>query len=216
MDEDYQETRTGAAKITEEVFNSTLHGLGALAGVVGLIFGILHSTSTSLHDKVGFIVYGVSLIMLMTMSSLYHALIFSKAKQVFQILDHSAIFLLIAGSYTPITLYLFDGWQRYALLSAIWSFAITCVILSAATPKIMKRFGVGLYIGFGWLALLFAPRFSSLSGTSATLIITGGVLYTAGAIIMALKKPFTHTGWHLMVVLAATSHYFAILPLIKA
>jgi hemolysin III len=214
MDEDYQDTRTGAAKITEEVFNSTLHGLGAFAGIIGLIFGILHSSSSS-QGKIGFIIYGVSLILLMTMSSLYHALVFSKAKQVFQILDHSAIFLLIAGSYTPITIFLYDGWQRYALLSAIWSFAITCVVLSAALPNLMKRFGVGLYIGFGWLAILFIPRFSSLSGSSARLIIIGGVLYTAGAIIMAFKKPFTHTGWHLLVVLAATSHYFAILPLIN-
>lgn len=215
MDEDYQDTRTGAVKITEEVFNSAVHGLGAIAAIIGLVFGILHGSSSPLHDKIGFIIYGVSLVILMTMSSLYHALIFSRAKRVFQVLDHSAIFLLIAGSYTPITMYLFDGWQRYAILTAIWVFAVTCVVFSAALPKLMKRFGVGLYIGFGWLALLFAPRFSSLGNPSASLIIAGGVLYTVGAIIMALKKPFTHTGWHVMVILAALTHYFAILTLIK-
>ena len=216
MDEDYQNLRKGAAKITEEVLSSSIHGLAALSALVGLVFGVMQTNTAPLQDRVGFIVYSISLALLMTMSSLYHALIFSRAKRVFQVLDHSAIFLLIAGSYTPITLHLFDGWQRYAILAAIWSFAVTCIVLSAALPKVIGNdVGVGLYIGFGWLAVLFAPRFSALGSAVAKLIILGGILYTVGAIIMALKKPFTHFGWHLMVVLAAASHYFAILTLIK-
>ncbi len=179
------------------------------------MYGMGHGSFSSLSVKLSFIVYTASLFLLMSMSSLYHALLFSKAKRVFQILDHSAIFLLIAGSYTPITMHLFNGWQRYAIISLIWSFAITCVVLSASLPKFMKRFGVGLYIGFGWVALLFVPQFSHLNSTSSIFIILGGILYTAGAGIMALKKPFTHFSWHVMVVLGALAHYIAILSLIK-
>jgi hemolysin III len=202
------------SKITEEVLNSAIHGVGAIAGIIGLAYGLLRaSDNTSTSYTVGFIIYGITLILLMTMSSLYHALIFSRARKVFQVFDHSAILLLIAGSYTPFILYLFSGWQQLLMLVLVWAIAITSIVLKAALPKFMKRFGVAIYISFGWLALLFLPQFKLLNQTTVILLVIGGLLYTIGAGIMAFKKPFTHVGWHIMVVAAATVHYMAILSL---
>lgn len=201
-------------KITEEVLNSVVHGMAAVAGILGLLFGLVYLSESPPSVKIGFVIYCASLILLMTFSSLYHALIFSKAKGVFQLFDHSAIYLLIAGSYTPITIYLFDAWQMYSVLALIWVIAITGIVLRATLPNTMKRAGVGLYIGFGWIALFFIPQLQNLEWFVISLLVLGGVLYTLGALIMALKKPFTHFGWHLMVVLAATAHYFAIINLV--
>jgi len=203
-----------ALKITEEVFNSTVHGLAAIASIIGLVFGLLYISDSPLSDKIGFMIYASSLTLLMTVSSLYHALIFTRAKSVFQILDHGAIFLLIAGSYTPFTLHLLNGWQLFIALALIWSIAITGLVLKATIPDKMKRLGIALYIGFGWLAILFSAKLRELEWSILSLLILGGILYTLGAGIMAFKKPFTHVGWHIMVVLAAIAHYFAIVQLI--
>jgi hemolysin III len=148
------------------------------------------------------------------MSSLYHALYFSRAKAVFQKLDHSSILLLIAGSYTPFVLYLYSGWQLILILASVWVIAVMGIIIKTAMPKTEKRIGTGLFIGFGWLALLLAPRFSNLGGTVVSLLVAGGLFYTVGVWFMAFKKPFVHLGWHMMVVLAASMHYFAILKLV--
>lgn len=212
---DYQaiNTRPTAGKITEEVLNSTIHGLGAIAGIIGLIIGTVNMTGPA-DIRIGFIVYGISLILLMTMSSLYHALYFSRAKSVFQKLDHSSILLLIAGSYTPFVLYLYSGWQLVVMLSLVWAIAVMGIFIKTAMPKTAKRIGAGLFIGFGWLALLLVPKFSVLGGTVVFLLLGGGLIYTLGVGIMAFKKPFTHFGWHFMVVFAACLHFFAIMNLV--
>jgi hemolysin III len=202
-----------AGKITEEVLNSSVHGLGAIAGIIGLIIGIT-TISGSMSLKIGFIVYGICLVLLMTMSCLYHALYFSRAKPVFQKLDRSSIMVLIAGSYTPFILYLFEGWLQIFMIALVWAIAIFGVVLQTTMPKLSKKYGSALYIGFGWLALLFIPRFSQLTGIIIVLLISGGILYTVGAGIMAINKPFTHVGWHVMVVLAAVAHYFAVILLV--
>ena len=201
-----------AGKITEEVLNSAVHGLGAIAGIVGLVIGMVNITGPA-NVRIGFIVYGVSLILLMTMSSLYHALYFSRAKPVFQKLDHSSILILIAGSYTPFVLYLFSGWLLIVMLALIWSIAVVGIVIKTAMPLTSKRVGAWLYIGFGWLAIMLVPKMSQLDVSTVLLLASGGLLYTIGAGIMALKKPFTHFGWHVMVVLAACLHYFAIIQL---
>ena len=201
------------SKITEEVLNSTIHGLGAITGIIGLIIGLITFTGP-MSVRVGFIIYGICLIVLMTMSSLYHALYFSRAKSVFQKLDRSSIMILIAGSYTPFVIYLFEGWQQITMLLLVWTIAIFGVVMQTCMPYFSKKYGSILYIGFGWLAILFFPRFSQLTGTVVILLITGGVLYTVGACIMAINKPFTHLGWHVLVLLAAVTHYFAIMMLV--
>lgn len=201
-------------KIVEEIFNSILHGLGAIAGIVGLVLGIVTITA-DLSYKVGFIIYCASLILLMLMSCLYHALKFTKAIKVFRALDHSSIFLLIAGSFTPFIIQLYSGWLQIVLLSITWVIAITGVSLSPTVilPRDLKKTNAIFYIAFGWLALIFVPKIHMFSAVVLWLLIAGGALYTVGVILYANKKPFMHLGWHLIVIAAATLHFFAIIKL---
>lgn len=199
-------------KIVEEVFSSLTHGLGAIFGVVGLIIGLV-TLDASTAFTISFWVYSICLVLLMTTSSLYHALKFTGAARVFQILDHGAIFLLIVGTFTPFIVAMYSGWTMAVLLIIAWSLAITGITLKATLPKVMNKFGAGIYIAFGWLAILFVPKMSSLPPNVIWLLIIGGLLYTTGAIFLASKKPFMHVTWHVFVVAAACTHYFAVLGL---
>jgi hemolysin III len=209
-----EETNKSTVKIVEEIFNSILHGLGAIAAIIGLIIGAITIIS-DLSFKVGFYIYCASLILLMLMSCLYHALKFTKARKVFRALDHSSIFLLIAGSFTPFIIYLYTGWLQIMLLALTWAIAIAGVSLSTTIilPKGLKKTNGALYIAFGWVALIFIPKMGLLSPLVILLIVAGGVLFTIGVIPYASKKPFMHFSWHIFVIAAACLHFFAILNL---
>ena len=209
-----QTTSKKVIQIVEEIFNSITHGLGAIAAIVGLVLGVIFLV-TPINFKVGFIVYCASLIILMIMSTLYHALTFTKAKKVFRVLDHSSIFILIAGSFTPFIIYLYNDWVQILLLTIIWLIAAVGITVSTlfVIPKGMKRTGVILYICFGWMGLLLIPKLYMLSATVIWLLIAGGILYTLGVIPFILKKPFMHFNWHLFVVAAASTHFIAIISL---
>lgn len=200
--------------ISEEVLNSILHGVGAMAAVVGLVIGVIKIHS-NVSFKVGYIIYCASLIVLLLMSCLYHALKFTKAIKVFRALDHSSIFLLIAGTFTPFIIFLYSGWLQIVLLALAWAIAIAGVTLSPTVilPKGLKKTNAFLYIGFGWLALIFIPKYHLLSAMSLWLLIAGGVVYTLGTILYAAKKPFLHLAWHFSVLVAATLHFFAVINL---
>ena len=201
-------------KIVEEIFNSILHGLGAIAAIVGLVIGTV-TISSSLSFKVGFIIYCACLILLMLMSCLYHALTFTKAFKVFRALDHSSIFLLISGSFTPFIIQLYSGWLQVLLLSVTWAIAIAGVVLSPTIilPRGLKKTNAFLYIGFGWLALIFVPKIHLFSSAALWLLVAGGIIYTLGTIFYAAKKPFMHFSWHIFVVAGAILHFFAIIKL---
>ena len=201
-----------ARTITEEVFNSVIHGLGVMAGVVGLFIGYITLAAPAAY-KIGFLVYCTSLIMLMLASTLYHALTFTRARKVFSILDHSSIYLLIAGSFTPFAIKLFSGWGLALLLVAIWAFAILGVVTKAALPGFAKKIGVVPYIIFGWVGLIFIPKMHLIQAAAINLLIIGGVLYTIGVVLLVSKKPFMHAGWHVFVVAAAVAHFVAIIKL---
>ncbi|MEI6237806.1 MAG: hemolysin III family protein [Candidatus Saccharibacteria bacterium] len=202
-------------RIIEEICNSITHGLGALAAITGLVLGIIFLVS-SVSFKVSFIIYCASLIILMTMSTLYHALTFTKAKRVFRVIDHGSIFILIAGSFTPFVIYLYKGWAQVLFLVFVWLLAVTGIAVTTifVLPKNMKITGVLLYLVFGWMGLLLIPKMGLLSTTVIWLLLTGGVLYTLGTIPFALKKPFMHVNWHVFVVLAACAHFIAIIKLV--
>lgn len=201
-----------ASRIVEEVFNSITHGLGALAAVVGLVFGLFTLTAPTAF-KAAFVVYAASLILLMTVSSLYHALSFSRASRVFLILDHSSIFVLIAGSYTPFIISLYDGWVQLLILAFVWAIAAASIAVNASILKVMERASMVFYICFGWLAVLLLPKVHTLSPDVLWLMIAGGVLYTIGAIMMTLNKPFFHLSWHVLVLAAAACHFVAIIKI---
>lgn len=203
------------SEVVEEIFNSVTHGLGAIAATVGLVLGVVLLT-TNISYKIGFIVYCSSLVLLMLMSCLYHALKFTKAKKVFKVIDHGSIFLLIAGSFTPYIIVFYGGLPQIMLLLAVWMLAATGIVLKATIfiPKRMNISGTLLYIGFGWLALFFIPKIHNLSATVIWLTVIGGLLYTLGTAFYASKRPFVHVGWHLFVVAAACSHFLAIVKLL--
>jgi hemolysin III len=203
-----------ALNLIEEIFNSITHGFGALAGIVGLILGVIFLTSST-SFKVGFIIYCASLIILMLTSALYHALTFTRAKKIFRVLDHGSIFLLIAGSFTPFIIFLYRGWAQALFLIGTWSLAVIGITVTTVfvLPKDMKITGVLLYICFGWMGLLFVPKLHLLNSSVVWLLVIGGILYTVGTVPFALKKPFTHFSWHLFVVAAACAQFFAIIKL---
>lgn len=203
------------ATIIEEVFNSITHGLGAITGIVGLVLGIIFiSASTSF--KVGYIIYASSLVILMLSSMFYHSLIFTKANKVFRAIDHSSIFILIAGTFTPFAIYLYSGWSRLFFLAAIWGIAIAGISITTTLliPKKMKLTGVLIYVCFGWLGLLLLPKMNLVGSSVTWLLIFGGLLYTLGTISFALKKSFAHFSWHLFVIGGACAHYFAVIRLV--
>ena len=195
--------------IVEEVINSATHGIGAVFSIIGLILGIMALSKPAIFT-VSFILYTSSLIILMLASSIYHALIFTKASKVLRILDHNAIFLLIAGSYTPFIVFLYSGWAKIVLLILIWSLAILGITLKSTIPKAMMKYGMIIYIALGWLALIFIPKLSLIPPKVAYLLFIGGLLYSCGAIFLRFKKPFMHSAWHLFVMFAAGTHYLAI------
>jgi hemolysin III len=208
------DTNKPTVKIVEEIFNSVTHGLGAIAAIVGLVLGVV-MMNWSAPFRVGFIVYSASLIILMLASTLYHAFTFTRANNVFRAIDHSSIFILIAGSFTPFIISLYKGWAELLFLTAVWLIAVVGIIVTTTLvlPKKMKKTGVFLYISFGWLGLFLIPKMGLLSSTAIWLLIVGGVLYTVGTIPYAFKKPFAHFSWHLFVVAAAVAQFFAIIKL---
>lgn len=205
-------TEKSASRIVEETLCSALHGIGAIFALVGLVAG-LYSLHGSMGMKIGFAVYAASLSLLMLMSCLSHALSFSRANRVFLILDFSSIFVLIAGSYTPFIIRLYDGWLALMLLLLVWTIAAGSIAVNASIPKVMERASMVFYICFGWLAVLFIPKLHVLSPDVLWLMVTGGLLYTIGAVLMAISKPFFHLGWHALVLAAAVCHFIAIIRL---
>ena len=203
-----------AIKIVEEIFNSIIHGIGAVAAITGLVLGIIFLILPT-SSKIGFIIYAASLIILMLASTLYHALTFTKAKKVFRAIDHSSIYILIAGSFTPFIIYLYSGWQQILFLTFIWIIAAVGITITntLVLPKNMKLIGVLIYICFGWMSLIFIPKMGLLNIYIISLLLIGGILYTVGTIPFAFKKPFAHFSWHLFVIGAACTHFFAIISL---
>jgi hemolysin III len=211
---DRSKTQKPALKIVEEVFNCVTHGLGAVAAIVGLVLGIVFMNSP-MPFKIGFIIYSASLIILLLASTLYHAFSFTNAKKVFRAIDHSSIFILIAGSFTPFIIYLYKGWAEILFLTAVWLIAAAGIVVTTTLvlPKNKKLPGVMLYIGFGWIGLFFIPKMNLVSPTVIWLLFAGGILYTVGTIPYAFKKPFAHFSWHLFVIAAAAMQFFAIIKL---
>lgn len=200
--------------IAEEVANSVIHGTGILFGIVGttvlLVLSILFGNPTHL---VCYLLYGLSLIALYTSSTLYHALPFTKAKGLLKICDHSAIFLLIAGTYTPFLVLNIKGMVGFTLLAVIWGLALVGVIFKLFFAGRFKILSTSLYLGMGWIAIFaMNPLISALDATSLSWILAGGITYSLGTIFYMMKKlPFTHAIWHMFVLCGSVFHYIAIL-----
>jgi hemolysin III len=200
--------------IRHERFNGISHLVGAalaLAGAVVLV--VVAAQSGDRLRIVSFSIYGASLFLLYLISTLYHGLS-GRAKRIFRVLDHQAIYLLIAGTYTPFTLVTLNdsvGWQ---LFGAIWGMAVLGLVLDALPRRGARIVPVFIYLTMGWLMLLVLdPLLAALPRAGFYWLLAGGIFYTSGVVFFALDRryPWMHGVWHLFVLAGSISHYVAIL-----
>lgn len=198
----------------EEIFNSVSHGAGSLLSIAGtvilIIFSVLYANTWAVVSSC---IYGASLIILYTMSTLYHAITNEKAKKFFRIMDHNTIFFLIAGTYTPLTLFCLNGWLGWTLFGIVWGAAIIGIVLNSIDLERFRKPSVVCYILMGWV-IIFAikPLMESIPQISLIFLLTGGVFYTVGVIFYAIKKiKYFHSIWHLFTIVGSIFHYFSIL-----
>lgn len=203
----------------EEIFNMTSHIVGGAVGIAAtvlcVVFAALHG---SVYGVVSGAVYGAMMIVLYSMSSIYHGLHADlKAKKVFRILDHCAIFLLIAGTYTPLTLCTVReqnaalGWTVFGIE---WGLAALGITLNSIDMKRFKRLSMLLYLGLGWCVVFTAPTLiAAMPAGGLWLLLCGGIAYTAGAVLYAAgkKHAYIHSVFHLFVLAGSILHFLCIL-----
>jgi len=197
----------------EEVANSVSHGIGAMLSVAGLTLLLINAIDQkSITKIISFSIYGASLIILFLASTLYHAFRDEKVKQVFKLLDHCAIYLLIAGSYTPLMLVTLNGPLGYAMTALIWLIALAGIIFKIKFGSRFKWLSLSTYLGMGFISLAVLPQLQdTLANDGITLLALGGLIYCLGVIFYVQKKiPFNHAIWHLFVIAGAASHFFMI------
>jgi len=200
--------------LREEVANSITHGVGAALSIAGLILLIVYSsTYGDTWHIVSCTIYGITLILLYTASTLYHSLPFPALKGLLRAFDHSAIYLLIAGTYTPFMLVNLRGPWGWSLFGTIWGIAILGIILK--TTRFGRRPGVSLafYLTMGWIVIIaIKPLIAVLDPGGLKLLVLGGLAYTGGVIFYVWEKlPYSHAIWHLFVLAGSAFHFFAIL-----
>ena len=197
----------------EEIANSVSHGAGVLLAVAAvpiLVVGAVRRGTAA--DIVGASVFGAAMLLLYLTSTLYHALPRGRAKKVFRILDHSAIFLMIAGTYTPFTLgVLFGGWG-WTLFGLVWGVAVAGIVLKAVAGVRFRLLSTLLYIAMGWLMVIAVkPLISGMETAGLIWLLAGGLAYTGGAAIYAVKRVrYSHFVWHLFVLTGSVCHFFAV------
>ncbi len=201
----------------EEIINAILHGIGlglAIAAFVVLV--VVANRTGDIWRLVSFSIYGATLIILYLSSTLYHSFPQGKVKDVFEIFDHAAIYLLIAGTYTPLTLVALRGPLGWTIFTIVWSIALIGIVFKIFWVKKFVILSTILYIVMGWL-IIFAikPLFSIITTKSIVFLIIGGVLYTIGTIFYVWRKiKYHHAIWHLFVLGGSICHFFTILLLL--
>lgn len=200
----------------EEIFNSISHGVGALLAIAGCAVLIV---SCAVHGSgakaiVSASVFGASLIILYTMSTLYHALTNPTAKRVFRVFDHDTIFLLIAGTYTPYVLCCIEPmWLGWTIFGCIWGAAVLGIVFSSISLEKFSKFSTICYVLMGWgIILAIKPLYLALSKFSLITLIAGGLCYSLGVIFYKKHSiRYFHSIWHLFVIAGSILHYFSVL-----
>lgn len=198
----------------EEIANSVTHGVGLAASLAAFPFLVVAASRRwGTPEVVGAAVFASSLVALYLVSTLYHALRPSRAKQILQKLDHTAIYLLIAGSYTPFTLGVLRGPWGWSLLSLVWAIAGTGIALEFVFGGKVHKLAVGLYVAMGWLVVVAAkPLLASVPWPGLVWLAAGGLLYTGGVAFYAARRVrYAHAVWHLFVLGGSVCHFVAIL-----
>lgn len=203
----------------EEIFNSVTHGVGSLLSIAGTaVLIVLAAIYSDAWGVVSSAVYGASLIILYTMSTLYHAITNPRAKAFFRIMDHNTIFFLIAGTYTPITLVALRGALGWVLFGVVWGAAALGIVLNSIDLERFRKPSVVCYIAMGWV-IIFAvkPMIESVTPLSLWFLLIGGLFYTVGIIFYAIKsRKYFHSVWHIFTVAGSVFHYFSIMLMIMS
>ena len=197
--------------LAEEIINAISHGLAALLSVAGLTLLVtLAWLQSDIAKVISFSVYGASLVLLFSASTLYHALLHDKAKKVFKLLDHCAIYLLIAGTYTPLMLVTLADDLGNIVLCIIWGLALSGIAFKIKFGNKYKKLSLATYLGLGLISLIFIDKLNvKLAAEGIFLLALGGIIYGLGTIFYIRKnKQYSHAIWHLFVFMAAICHFF--------
>ncbi|MEJ2113817.1 MAG: hemolysin III family protein [Flavobacteriaceae bacterium] len=196
----------------EEFLNALTHSIGVLLGIVGLILLVLFNTEKTEWSLFSVIVYGISIIVLFTASTLYHSVRADFHKHYFRIVDHISIYLLIAGTYTPVSLITLEESRGYPLFWIVWCIAGFGIVLKLFFTGRFEIFSTLLYLVMGWLIVFdFSTLSESIGSNGVLLLFAGGLFYTLGIIFYIIEKiPCNHVIWHLFVLGGAICHFFMI------
>lgn len=198
----------------EEIAHAVTHGLGALGSLAGLVLLVVRAVE---HGGgrliVGVTVFGVSMVILYTASTLYHALRPLRAKRVFELMDHAAIYLLIAGTYTPFCLVVMGGAWGWTIFGVGWGLAVLGIHYEVVLLRPSKRLSLFFYLAMGWLIVIaVGPLVRALPKEGLVLLGAGGLAYTGGAFFYAWRGfPYHHAVWHLLVLAGTFLHYLCVL-----
>lgn len=201
----------------DEIASAITHGVGALLAIAGLVLLIVFSSlyGNAWHIT-SFTIFGAMMVILYTTSTLYHSLTHLRAKKIFRQFDHMAIFLLIAGTYTPFCLTILRGWVGWTLFGIVWSCAIGGVVLKAFRTGKAVLISTFLYVILGWAVIfVIKPIYQSMTPAGFLFLVLGGACYTGGVIFFLKDRiPFFHSIWHLFVLGGSVFHFFAIISLL--
>ena len=199
--------------LSEELINSISHGIGTGLSVTALVLCIVRA---AIHGNawgvVSSCIYGASLVMLYCMSTLYHAITNRTARKVFRVFDHTSIFFLIAGTYTPICLVTLNGALGWTLFGIVWGMGILGIVLNSISVDKFRKFSLVCYVGMGWAVVIgIKTVIELLPKAGFQLLLWGGILYTVGIVFYAMKKfKYMHCVWHLFVLAGSILQFFCI------
>lgn len=201
------------ATLREEIANAATHGVGFVASLIGV--PILVLTAAARGERltlIGASVFGATLLALYAASTLYHAIPHPTLKQRLRVLDHAAIYLLIAGTYTPFTLGVLRGVWGWTLFGIVWTLAALGVLFKVFFGPGWQRASTAMYIGMGWLIIVaLKPLMNALPTMGLLLLAAGGLFYTGGCVFYLARKSWSHPVWHVFVMGGSACHYFAVL-----
>lgn len=204
--------------VHEEVINAVTHGMGVVASIVG--GAVVITLAAGLGDAwllLGMVVYSASLVVLYAASTLYHAIPHRSAKARLRVFDHCAIYLLIAGTYTPFMLGALRGAWGWTLLGFVWSLALGGIVYKLFLLGRYPRLSTAMYLAMGWLAIIALPAMlRSLSLTVMLWLLAGGLAYTAGTLFYHSRRiPYAHAIWHGFVLAGSGCHFVAVLMQVR-
>ena len=205
---------TAGLPFGDQLASSVIHGIGILLSIAGLAvlvaFAALHGNALAI---VACAVFGASLIFLYTASTVYHATSLTAPRPALRVLDHIAIYVLIAGTYTPFTLIALPGVWGWSLFAGVWALALAGSALELGLLRRYHHFAVGLYLGMGWIGMLaFKPLSEHLQTGGTVLLVAGGLAYTLGVPFYLWRRlPYHHALWHVFVLAGSVLHFFAVL-----